>query len=163
MATPRKDPKDYLKRGRPSSYRPEYAQMLIEYFSRPAWDITRPDGTVEEGYFPTLAGFCWEIGVTKITVRQWAEAKDLDDTPLYPEFASAYNQVKERQEQIFSVGYMRGKYFNPAIGALIAKNIMDWRDKQEVAQTVQATVDQTVNVTSGLAERLAKLKAEPIK
>ena len=48
MATPPKDPKDYLPRGRPSSYRPEFAQALIEYFSRPAWDVQDEEGNTVE-------------------------------------------------------------------------------------------------------------------
>lgn len=148
------------KVGRPTSYQPEYAQMLIDFFSRPAWDVPGPDNTVIEGFFPTLAGFCWEIGCTQTTLRNWAYAKDIDDTPMWPEFLTAYEAAKERQEQIFTLGYLKGKYANPAIGALVAKNLMNWRDKQELESTVTQTTDLTVSVGSTLAETLAKAKAK---
>lgn len=160
MATPPKDPKDYLKTGRPSSYRPEFAEMLIEYFSRPAWDVTDVDGNTVEGYFPTIAGFCWEIGICLATFHNWTTAKDLDGSPMFPEFLDAYKAAKARQEQLFTVGYMRGKYFNPAIGALIAKNLMNWRDKQEIESQVTQTIEGTISVGTSLAETLAKAKAK---
>lgn len=146
--------------GRPNTYRPEYAQMLTDYFSRPAWDTTDADGNVTEGYFPTLAGFCWEIKVTQATLLNWVNAKDMDDTPLYPELFEAYKGAKDRQEQTFAQGYMRGKYFNPAIGALVAKNLMNWRDKQELESTVTQTTEMTVSVGSSLSEVLAKGRAK---
>lgn len=131
------------KVGRPTSYQPEYPQMLLDYFARPAWDVKGKDGEIVEGYFPTLAGFCWEIGTTQVTLRSWAHAKDIDGTPMWPEFLIAYEAAKERQEQIFTLGYLKGKYVNPAIGALVAKNLMDWRDKQEIESQVTQTVDMT--------------------
>lgn len=146
--------------GRPSSYRPEYAQQMVDYFNQPAWDTVDAEGNLVEGYFPTLAGFCCEIGVTKVTLRAWTQAKDIDGTPMWPEFLSSYEYCREKQEQVFSQGYMRGKYFNPMIGALIAKNLMDWRDKQELESKVTQTTDLTVSVGSSLAETLAKAKAK---
>ena len=160
MATPPKDPKDYLPRGRPSSYRPEFAQALIEYFSRPAWDVQDEEGRTVEGYFPTFAGFCWEMGFSQATMLNWVKAQDLDGSPMYPEFLEAYKAAKARQEQLFTVGYMRGKYYNPAVGALIAKNLMDWRDRQEIESQVTQTIEATVSVGSSLAEILAKGKAK---
>lgn len=151
------------KLGRPSSYRPEYAQQMVDYFDQPAWDVTNPDGSVTEGFFPTLAGFCCEINVTKVTLRGWANAKDMDGTPLWPEFLSAFEHCKERQEQVFSQGYMRGKYFNPMIGTLIAKNLMDWRDKQEIESQVTQTVEATISVAGSLVETLDKIKRKVTK
>lgn len=148
------------KVGRPTSYRPAYAQQLIDYFDRPAWDTTDAEGNVVEGYFPTLAGFCCEIRVNQMTLRGWAYAKDMDGDPLWPEFLAAYEYAKEKQEQVFTQGYMRGKYTSPTIGALIAKNLMDWRDKQEIESQVTQTSEVTVNAGAGLAEVLAKAKAK---
>lgn len=148
------------KRGRPTAYRPEYAQQLLDYFSRPAWDSVDANGNVVEGFFPTLAGFCWEIKIAQATLTNWVNAQDMDGSPLFPDIFDAYRAVKDRQEQVFTAGYMRGKYFNPAIGALIAKNLMNWRDKQDIESNITQTVDATVTVGDSLADTLARAKAK---
>lgn len=127
--------------GRPSDYKDEYADLLLAYFQMPAWD-TAVDGKMVEGWFPTLAGFCCQIGVTQKTLWNWSSAtKDDGITPKHEEFLLAYEMVKEYQQDYFTKGYMAGKYSNPAIGTLIAKNLLNWKDKQEVDQTVVAKVE----------------------
>lgn len=131
---------------RPSDYRPEYADLLRAYFDMPAWNHVGPDGTAREGFFPTLAGFCVQIETTQPTLWTWAHKKNEDGTPRHPEFLIAYNRAKEVQADLFTKGYMAGKYVNPAMGALIAKNLLDWKDKSEVDQTINATLDARVEV-----------------
>lgn len=151
--------------GRPSLYRPEYAEQLIEFFETAEIPEKDADGRiVREGFFPTLARFATYCGVTQITLRNWANAKDIDDvTPLHPEFFTAYSKAREYQEASMSEGYMSGRWQNPGFGALIAKNLLAWKDKQEVESTVTQTTDMTVNVTSSLADTLAKVKAKTSK
>lgn len=162
--------------GRPPKYRPEYAQQLIDFFENAAIDeykdqpILNDKGEetgeslrvlVKKGFFPTLARFAVSCGVCQITLRNWAEAKDIDDvTPLYPEFFTAYRQAQSMQEVVLAEGYTSGQWANPGFGALIAKNLTVWRDKQEIEQNVNANVKQEIAATvqvGGLAEKLAKL------
>jgi hypothetical protein len=56
--------------GKPSSYRPEYCDMVVEICS--------------EGY--TLTAFAGKIGVSRETVNKWQE--------LHPEFADAVTRAK---------------------------------------------------------------------
>lgn len=150
--------------GRPSSYRPEYAQQLIDYFEAPAFPQTIINEAGEPvqvtGLFPTLARFATFCGVNQNTLRNWADAKDMDDTPLFPEFFRAYYLVQAYQEAHLTEGYSSGAYANPGFGALIAKNLLAWKDKQEVESTVTQTTDLTVSVGGSLAETLAKAKAK---
>lgn len=143
--------------GRPSSYRVEYAQQLIDYFEAAAMDTPLEEGQVR--LFPTLARFATFCGVSQETLRNWADAKDMDDTPLYPEFFVAYYAVKSYQEAYLTEGYAAGIYANPGFGALIAKNLLAWKDKQEIESQVTQTSNVTVDVASSLTDVLAKAKA----
>lgn len=153
--------------GRPGGYKPEYADLIKAYFEMPAWEEKEGDKIVAKGYFPTLAGFAAQLSVTQQTLWNWAHGKNEDGTHKNPEFFVAYMACKETQQDLFIKGYMAGKYFNPNIGALIAKNLMDWKDKQEVNQTVEANVtakvDAKVTTVTGLSERLAKAKEQLAK
>lgn len=152
--------------GRPSSYRVEYAQQLLDYFEQPAFPtkVRQPDGSevVIAGKFPTLAAFSNMVGVTQNTLRNWADAKDMDDvTPLFPEFFRAYYKARDYQEQYLLEGYTSGAYQNPGFAALIAKNLLAWKDKQDV-ETV-STVSVAAHVTHevpGLTDRFAAFDAK---
>lgn len=160
--------------GRPPKYRPEYAQQLIDFFENAPLDEYEErevDGVTErvlvkKGYFPTLARFAVSCGVCQITLRNWAEAKDMDDvTPLYPEFFTAYRQAQAMQEVVLAEGYTSGQWANASFGALIAKNLTTWKDKQELEQNVKAEVksEGTLAVkVGGLAEKLAKVKEKTV-
>lgn len=133
--------------GRPSLYRAEYAEQLIEFFETAEIPERDEDGKIiREGFFPTLSRFATYCGVNQITLRNWADAKDMDDkTPLHPEFFTAYYKAREYQEASLTEGYLSGRWANPGFGALIAKNLLAWKDKQEVESTVTQTTDMTVS------------------
>lgn len=120
--------------GRPTDYRPEYCHLLIQFFNRAAYriekkTITLKNGTVIEEPFempndlPTLAGFCWQIGITRMTLMRWRDN--------HKEFSDALDFAKEMQEHIFSTNVLKGLYTGPG-AVLVAKNLLDWRDKTEV-------------------------------
>lgn len=142
--------------GRPSSYRVEYAQQLIDYFEAAAMDTPLAEDEIR--LFPTLARFATFCGVDQNTLRNWADAKDMDDTPLHPEFFRAYYAVKAYQEAYLAEGYAAGIYANPGFGALIAKNLLAWKDKTETESTITQTSNVTVEVSSSLGDVLAKAK-----
>jgi hypothetical protein len=144
--------------GRPTEYRPEFAEMMIEYFKKPAWDVVA-DGKIIKGYFPTMAGFAAHIGTTRMTLWSWAAAVSQDGTPKYPEFLYTYERAKDYQEDYFIKGYLAGKYRNPAIGAMIAKNLFNWRDKQKLEQTVTAFVEPVPKVALDFSDIVSAIKA----
>ena len=87
------------KAGRPTDYRPEYANMLLEFMSRTshevgvnktyykAWDWSRDGWVKSEKHvvlaetYPTLHRFAFNIWVLVETLNNWAEAKYPDDHP----------------------------------------------------------------------------------
>lgn len=97
--------------GRPTKYKREYAERIIEYFSKPVVEeiLTVTEGTgksewrkeekrYEAMFFPTLELFAAEIGVCDDIFVEWAGAKDSRGRLKYPEFTDAYTRVKKIQK-----------------------------------------------------------------
>jgi len=123
--------------GRPTKYREEFVEMLLEFFSQPPTrEVTLKDAkgneTVQElpGSFPTLARFATNIGVTTETLHDWATAKNPDGTQRNPSFSYAYKKAKDLQQANLVEGTMKGAY-NSTFAIFTAKNVLGWRDKIE--------------------------------
>jgi len=71
MATPRKRPEDKLKVGRPTGYRPEFCERIIELGK---------DGK-------TVAQIAREFDVSRSTVHLWREK--------FPEFSDAFTRARD--------------------------------------------------------------------
>lgn len=144
------------KGGRPTKYRPEYVERLIEYF----------EGFVEEPYtketlrteklyytngqlkaereecklvakrLPTLFGFARSIDVAYRTVYRWTEERvgkapaedEKDRRPYkYAEFRQAYKEAELYQTEFLTAVGLGG--LAPAPFAIFtAKNVIHWRD-----------------------------------
>jgi len=135
--TKKKDPKDLLDRGRPSLYREEFADQLVEFFNiSPTREVTVRDKNGDEkvqelpNKFPTLARFATIVGVTRETLHDWATSTNEDGELKYPEFSYAYKRAKDFQEAILVEGTMNGAYI-PSFAIFTAKNVLGWRDKTE--------------------------------
>jgi hypothetical protein len=120
--------------GRPTDYKPEYCEQLIEYFSEVPYKeiikkIVTKDGEVvevpaiEATDFKTLAGFAISIGVHSETLLNWSKE--------HPEFFDAYKRAKDFQQQFLAVNGNKG-LINPAFSIFTAKNVLNWRDKKEI-------------------------------
>jgi hypothetical protein len=124
--------------GRPTLYRPEYCEQLLDYFSIKPYEvleITDNQGQVKErkpvpNLFPTLARFAVNIGVTRDTLYEWSTAENEDGSIKYPEFSYAYKKAKEYQEANLVEGTLSGAY-QQTFAIFAAKNILGWRDKTE--------------------------------
>jgi hypothetical protein len=150
--TKRKDPKDYLPLGRPSGYKEEYCEELIKFFNIDSYKEKivkdRNGGERREIIpckFPTLARFACNIGIDRETLWQWATAKLPNGEPKYPNFSNAYKRAKDFQESILVEGAMIGAFSQP-FAIFTAKNVLGWKDKQEVENT--GTVE--INYHGGL-------------
>ena len=125
-------------KGRPTKYKPEFADKMVEFFSQPPIrEITTVDAKGNEttqvlpGHFPTLARFATNIGVTKDTLHDWATAKHIETGELkHPDFSSAYKKAKDLQEANLVEGTIAGAY-NSTFAIFTAKNVLGWRDKVE--------------------------------
>jgi len=123
--------------GRPTKYRDEFVDMLLEFFSQsPTREVTVMDKSGNEtiqvlpGKFPTLARFATNIGVTTETLHDWATAKNADGTLRNPPFSYAYKKAKDLQQANLVEGTMQGAY-NSTFAIFTAKNVLGWRDKIE--------------------------------
>lgn len=109
--------------GRPYEYRAEYADRLIAFCD--------PDANLAKSKLPLLARFAWDLGVTSATVYNWAHDKNQDGSLRNPEFFAAYQRAKDAQQEVLAHGALNGQ-FNASFAALTAKNILGWRDKQDL-------------------------------
>lgn len=94
--------------GRPSLYRTEYCQSIIDYFAFKDVEYQ----VVGEGKntavvkkvpeLPTFAGFADSIGVHRQTLHEWCEA--------HPEFSDAYARARDRLERMIWKHGLAGDY-----------------------------------------------------
>ena len=124
-------------RGRPTVYREEMVDEMLEYFSQP---LTREVKTIgPNGHeitervsnpFPTLARFAANLGITRETLHEWATSVDENGDLIRPQFSYAYKKAKDLQEANLVEGAMSGVH-HPAFSIFTAKNVMGWKDKTE--------------------------------
>ena len=123
--------------GRPTSYKDEYVDQLIEFFDTSVYTIkTTYDKEGNEKVekvlnpFPTLARFATKIGVTRDTLYEWATARNEQGELKHPDFSYAYKRAKDFQEALLVEGAIGGMY-QANFSIFTAKNVLGWRDKSE--------------------------------
>lgn len=145
--------------GRPTKYKEEYAQMLIDYFNE---DVVKEIKTITEGkgksewrkeevryealFFPTLELFANEIDVNDDTLVEWAKAKYPDDyhdkslagTLKHPEFTAAYTRAKRIQKGLLLQFALIGK-LNPGFAQFFAINEYGMQSKSVVENHEEVT------------------------
>ena len=140
MALATSQPPPYTQRtGAPSSYRPEYAEMMVQWFADRGDCTLRllPDSSGAEqaravcSEVPTFAGFAAHIGVSPQTMDNWCKR--------YAEFFEARARCKAITEHWFTVALTTGAA-NPTGAIFVAKNILGWKDRTEV-ETVARVED----------------------
>jgi hypothetical protein len=128
--------------GPPTKYKSKYCQELIDYFEveyelvqeevasqGKAVTITR----AKLSKFPTLEGFCVEIGITKRTLLNW--------TKEYPELLHAYEIAKYKQKMSLMQGGLSGQY-NSSFAKFVAINCTDMVDTQHIKSENETTVKE---------------------
>lgn len=122
--------------GRPTEYKSEYAEMLLEYFDKKPV-IRDKEGNIESvSEFPTLAGFCRTIGVWPQRLSEWGAKHE--------ELAEAIKMAKCIQEEFLITNGMMGRY-EKAFCIFACKNVIGWRDKQEITGDIDATIKMVVD------------------
>jgi len=130
--------------GRPSEYDPAYCSQIIEFFSQEPFQIeSYKDGNGAErtkiipNKFPTLARFAANLDVDRSTLADWASKTTDSGELVYPEFSRAYKRAKDMQEAFLAEGGLAGAFETP-FAIFTAKNVIGWKDKQEVDNTHSA-------------------------
>lgn len=109
--------KSSARMGRPTKYRPEFPEMIYNFFDQPATidkEVYNNQGekimaTVATPYL-SLASFAVYIGVTSSTIRDWASSTDDEGHKKYPDFSAAYQCVKEMQSANLVINGASGAY-----------------------------------------------------
>ena len=95
--------------------------------------------------FPTLARFAADIGVGQKTLSNWYRAVHPETHPnagelAYPEWRTAYEACKSKQESLLIEGTMCGAY-NAAFASKVAVNLMQWKDKVDIELKAEIKAD----------------------
>jgi len=104
-------------KGRPSSYKPEYCQQIIEHVG-------------VEGN--TIRSFATFIRVHKDTLYEWAT--------VHPDFSAALKQAQHDSEaywELWLKDNLDNKNANAPLVKLYFANRFGWHDKQEIKQDIQ--------------------------
>lgn len=144
---------DKSKGGRPSKYRPEFCQEIINFFdvehtTMKTFQSFRKDGSVVTitrevaNQLPTFERFAVNCGVHTDTLVEW--------TKVHEEFSVAYKTAKHLQKEMLNDLALRG-FYNPTYTQFVAKNITDMKDKTE-----QEVVTKTVYITPEEKEEYEK-------
>ena len=140
--TKRKAPKDFKPTGRPTMYKPEYCEQMLEYFDvDPYREVTRINKKTGNEYterianrLPSFVGFASMIGVSRMTIQNWGKK--------YPDFLYAVTCAKACAEDILVTNTLLGLY-NPQFSIFVAKNYTDMRDVTGVEHMVTDTYSRT--------------------
>ncbi len=123
-------PKEKHAGGRPTKYKPEYCQGIIDFFTRPLIE-TDENGKKTACDIPLISDYALSIDILRETLWDW--------TNKYPEFSNAYKKAKDIQRGILVKLGMKGLY-NPSFSVFAAKNMIGWRDKHEIDMTGKITI-----------------------
>lgn len=105
--------------GRPTKYKPEYCQQIVEWF----------EVKVKENELPFLSKWArQEARVCEDTAIEW--------TKQHEDFSEAYKKAKDIQKEFLITGGLTGK-FNPTFAIFTAKNITDMRDMTNIDHTTK--------------------------
>jgi len=137
--------------GRPPKYKPEYCQIIIDYFDKPPWvDKALPhygkEGEVKwvdlkriANPLPKFHEFAKSIGVDEITLLEWSELKNEEGERKYPDFSKAYARAKNLQKWFLIENGLNNCY-NPAFCIFVAKNVTDMRDPDLAQSQMQVKI-----------------------
>lgn len=125
--------------GRPTKYKPEFCDKLIEFFDIEPWEereiphykngeVVWRDIKILPVRMPTLRGFAKSIEVGISTVYDWINE---NHDSYVKEFSDAFTCAKAiRADWLVDVGLSGSA--PPASFKFVAVNVTDMRDKQEV-------------------------------
>tara|TARA_R110000868_G_scaffold186733_2_gene429208 strand:+ start:987 stop:1499 length:513 start_codon:yes stop_codon:yes gene_type:complete len=133
--------------GRPTLYRDEYCDSVVEYFQRPRPARTSIDDRILPGELPSLSAWGNEHGVSPQRISEWQNRQ--------PAFAEACTRAKAIGAELLSDRALTGQY-NAQYAAFYAKNAFGWRDRTEVE-----TVTRVEDSESTLAMKRALEHATP--
>lgn len=141
--------------GRPSGYKPEYCESVLEYFTRERAP-RRIEVTSEESdkdgkktvyrnlcaELPDMTGFCIEVGIGRETLYRWQRE--------HAEFRDACNTARMIGESI-AVDRGNNGLYPTAAYQFYMKNVYGWKDKTEIETVASQDTADAGNMREALA------------
>lgn len=124
--------------GRPTDYKSEYDQKIIDYFCE----------ELKAGNYPSFQMFAHLIDVHVDTLHEWKK--------VHPSFSESYKKAKGLQEHMLQESGLTNK-FNPTITIFCLKNNHGWKDKVEVSGDKENPVAVEHGISKTLADKLNSL------
>ena len=129
--------------GRPTKYKPEYAQELIDFFNVAPYKIREYENEKtgkleiihEAADLPTFSMFAIHIGVNVDTLHEWKNKKDEEGNFVHPEFSDAYKKAKAYQEHVWMQNTLKGGY-QQAFSIFIGKNVIEREDGKKYTDKI---------------------------
>lgn len=133
--------------GRPTKYKPEYCQDIIEFFESHPLTITKvktirhKDGSVEEeeyeapGKPPLLYRYAQKLGVTRDTLHEWGTQ--------HPDFSDALKKAKDIQAG-FIVDNAMTDIGPTTFSIFMMKNNHNWSDRVEQKVETKMSLENLV-------------------
>ena len=141
--------KEKRGKGKPTKYKDDMGKRMIEFFDRKPYEtkeIYDEDGNQRDiriaNDFPSFEGFAASVNVSRPTIYTWKKK--------HKSFRIAWRRCEAMQHNFIMVNGMAGLTAQ-AFTIFAAKNIMGWRDKQDVNNTGETTV-RTIIIDSVDAE-----------
>lgn len=140
---------------RPSGYKPEYCESVIEYFTRvrePRTIETNSEESDKDGrktiyrnicaILPDMTGFCIELGISRDTLYNWQR-----DNPAFREACATARMIGE------SIAADRGNngLYPAAPYQFYMKNVYGWKDKTEIETVSSQDTADAGNMREALA------------
>ena len=146
MSDKKEKPEGYVF-GRPTKYKPEYCEQMVEFFSRPHTKEVLVDRD-ESGKnpitktvanpIPTFERFAFLVGVTVSTLWEWEKEHD--------DFSKAYKLAKSLQKDMLIQNTMLG-FYKENFAKFFAINSTDMRDTVEHKHELGASLESIIGTT----------------
>jgi len=108
--------------GRPSEYKPEYAE-LVDAYLEDRQDYYDTETKTYKVKIPTIEGFAQFVGVNKTTLYEWEK--------IHEDISNALEKLRTEQKQRLLDNGLSGKY-NPTIAKLVLSANHNMREKTDV-------------------------------
>ena len=134
------------KDGRPTKYKDEYIEELINFFDVESFTIVNDRPLASK--FPTMARFALNIGVHVDTLHEWKNKKDKKGKLVHKEFSEAFKKAKLYQEAYIYENGLSG-VIDKTFGIWAAKVILGHKepeskkpDSSELADALSKLADK---------------------
>lgn len=124
-------PKGKHPGGRPSKYKPEFCQALIDFYDVEPYE--EKDGKRLANKLPTLRNFSKEIKIDISTVYDWV---DPNSPRFKKELSDAFRRAKNLLKWFLIENGLNGCH-NALYAKFVAINMTDMSDKQELDHNVK--------------------------